>query len=286
MRANGIDNYTEGSINCGEMLENEVRWGRGKIRGRGSRMTDNTKPSGMVSTILKISKDPTNFYTGRALWFGFTFLYISVVYIEQITWSDLVKDFQCHGDISKACLAECYEYHFTRPILGVWYVTGFVFSFIFFVMEVFVSQSVHNETQMSKKRSLEEKYNDTDNKEDSKKTKEDQIFDLSQKKPLLAMYLVYFLVQLSVQLIFSIILIHYQLPLLKKPIWCSTNLCLGPYACVIMGTQEKMMSIILLATLSVVIMTFCIMFFLYTINTYVVTSRNSKRYRGSIKSQE
>lgn len=247
-------------------------------------MPEHAKVEGIVSTIMKISKDATNFYTGRTLWFTFTFLYISVVYVVQITWLDLVKDFQCHGNISKACLAECYDSHFTRPILGVWYVIGFVFSFIFFMMEMFVSQRVQEETEMFKKESLEEKSSDTDNKEDNVKIEEDRVFDFAQNKLLLAMYLVYFLVQLSVQVIFSVILIRYQLPLLKKPILCSTHLCLGPYACVIMGTQEKMMSIVLLATLSVVIMTFCIMFFLYTVNTYLVMRHNSKKYGGSIKS--
>lgn len=248
-------------------------------------MADSTRFWGIVPTIMQISKDPTNFYIGRTLWLSLTFLYISVVYVVQFTWFDLAKDFQCHGNISKACLAECYENHFIRPVLGVWYVIGFVFPFIFFVMEFFVSQSVRKQTKMFKKQSLEEKSRNTDNKEDRIEKKEDEIFDLSQKKPLLAMYLVYFLVQLSVQVIFLVILIHSHLPLVKKPIWCSTHMCQGPYTCVIMGTQEKMMSIILLATLSVLIMILCIMFFLYTMNAYLVTGPNlSERYGGSIKS--
>ncbi|XP_036093747.1 uncharacterized protein LOC118613845 isoform X2 [Rousettus aegyptiacus] len=240
-------------------------------------MAYSTRVWGIVPTIMQISKDPTNFYIGRSLWLSLTFIYVSVVYVVQITWYDLAKDFQCHGNISKACLAECYETHFIRPVLGVWYAVGFVFPFIFFVMEFFVSQSVRKQSKMFKKQN-------TDNKEDHTEKKEDEIFDLSQKKPLLAMYLVYFLAQLSVQVIFLVILIHSQLPLVKKSIWCSTRICQGTYACVIMGTQEKMMSIILLATLSVLIMTLCIMFFLYTMNAYLVTGANlSKRYRGSIK---
>lgn len=238
---------------------------------------------GVVSTILKISKDPTNYYTGRILWFSFTFLYFSVVYVAQITWFDLVKDFQCHGNISKACVAECYESHFTSSILGVWYVIGFVFFFNFFLMESFASEGVQDGNEKHKKKSLEQKSSDTINKEDNIKAKKDQILYFTQNKFLLATYLVYFLVQLSVQLIFSVILIYYQLPLLKKPIWCSTLLCLGPYTCVIRGTQEKFMSIILLVSLSVVIMTFCIMFFLFTIDVYLVMRRSSKKYRGSAK---
>lgn len=249
-------------------------------------MPGHARLDGVVSTIMKISKDPTNYYTGRMLWFSFTFLYMSVVYVVQITWLDLVKDFQCHGNISQACVAECYENHFTSPILGVWYVIGFVFFFNFFMMESFASQGVQKGKEKLKKKSLKEKPSDTDNKEDNIKTKKDQISYFTQNKFLLIMYLVYFLVQLSVQLIFSVILVYYQLPLLKKPIWCSTLLCLGPYTCVIMGTQEKVMSIILLVSLSVVIMTFCIMFFLYSINVYLVLRRRSKRHRGSVKSIE
>lgn len=229
----------------------------------------------MAPIILKMSKDPTNFYIGRALWFSITFLYISVVYVVQNTWLHLDQDFQCHGNISKACLAECYEKHFTRPVLGVWYVVGFAFSSIFFVMEFFVSQTVHKQNKIFKKESLEKEPKDTDSNADDVETKEDEIFDLSREKPLLAMYLVYFLTQLSIQVIFLVILIHYHIPLIKKPIRCSTHMCHGPYACVLLGTQEKMMSIILLATLSVVIMMFCIMFFLYTINIYLLMGRKS-----------
>ncbi|CAK6443723.1 unnamed protein product [Pipistrellus nathusii] len=247
-------------------------------------MPGHARLQGVVATIIEISKDPTNYYTGRMLWFSFTFLYMSVVYVVQITWFDLDKDFQCHGNISEACVAECYENHFTSPILGVWYVIGFVFFFNFFMMESFASQGVQKGNEKPKKESFKEMSSDTDNKEDSIKTRKDQIFYFTQNKFLLTMYLVYFLVQLSVHLIFLVILVHYQLPLLKKPIWCSTLLCLGPYACVIMGTQEKVMSIILLISLSVVIMTFCIMFFLYTIHVYLVLRNRTKKYRGSVKS--
>ncbi|XP_032328793.1 uncharacterized protein LOC116661262 [Camelus ferus] len=243
-------------------------------------MSNNKVFGAVTPTILLLSKDPTDFYIGRPLWFSVTFVYISVVYIVQMTWLDLAKDFQCHGNISKSCVAECYESHFTKPVLGVWYLVGFAFSSVFFVMEFFVSQSVHKQIKMLKKQPLKENSSDTDKKADHVKIKEDEIFYLSKEKHLLAMYLVYFFVQLSIQVIFLVILIHCHLPLIKKSIWCSTHLCHGPYTCVVMGTQEKIMSIILLATVSVVIMTFCLMFFVYTINAYVTLS---KTYRVCIK---
>ncbi|XP_053751615.1 uncharacterized protein LOC109276369 [Panthera pardus] len=236
-------------------------------------MAETTKLWGMAPVILKMSKDPTNFYIGRSLWFSITFLYVSVVYVVQITWLRLFRDFQCHGNISKVCLAECYENHFTRPVLGVWYTVGFAFSTIFFVMEFLVCQSVRKLTKIFRKESLGKKPSDTHGNTEYVKANEDEIFDLSREKPLLAMYLVYFLIQLSIQVIFLAILIHYHLPLIKTPIWCSTPMCHGPYECVLLGTQEKMMSIIILATYSVVIMMFCIMFFLYTINTYLAMGR-------------
>lgn len=235
-------------------------------------MAQPTKLGGAAPVILEMSKDPTKFYIGRALWFSITFLYGSLVYVVQITWLCLVKDFQCHGNISEVCLAECYENHFARPVLGVWYMVGFAFSFIFFVMEFFVSQSVH---KISKKDSLEKKLADSDSKTEHVKINEEEIFDLSREKPLLAMYLVYFLIQLSIQVVFLAILIHYHLPLVKNSIQCSTHMCYGPYECVLLGTQEKMMSIVILATFSVVIMMLCIMFFLYTINTYLAMGRPS-----------
>ena len=116
-------------------------------------------------------------------------LYVSCVCVVQITWLDLVKDFQCHGNISKTCVAECYENHFTRPVLGVWYLVGFAFSSISFGMEFFVSQTVHKETKVLKKQSLKESSSSTDDKADHVNIKEDKIFYLSREKPLLAMYL-------------------------------------------------------------------------------------------------
>ncbi|XP_054552439.1 uncharacterized protein LOC119247746 [Talpa occidentalis] len=238
--------------------------------GMDSKMADKTKFWGVVPTILKMSKDPTNFYIGRTLWFSVIFLYFSVVYVVQTTWTDVVKRFQCHGDISALCLAQCYEDHFNRPVLGVWNVVGIVFSSIFFVMEFFVSQKLHKETKRLKK-----KHSDNSSNADQRKT-EDELFDLSHTKSLLVMYLVYFLAQGSIQAVFLVILIYYHLPLVQNPIWCNAVTCGGLHRCTVKGTQEMRMSIILLATLSVVIMTFCIMFFLYTINKYLAMVRHSK----------
>jgi cation transport ATPase len=171
------------------------------------------------------------------------------------------------------------------PVLGVWYMIGFVFSSIFFAMEFLVSQTIHRHTKKFKKQSLEEekKASDiTDNEDDNEK--QEVIVDLSRKKPLLAMYLGYFLMQMSVQMVFLIILFCYQRPLIKEHIWCSTHLCKGHYLCVLMGTQEKIMSITILATFSAVIMTFCVIFFLYIIHTYILVGITlSDRHRGSIK---
>lgn len=65
-------------------------------------MAESTRFWGMVPTILKMSKDP-NKLLHRA-----------------ISWLDRAEDFQGHGNISKACAAECCENPFTRPVLGVW----------------------------------------------------------------------------------------------------------------------------------------------------------------------
>ncbi|KAG3292458.1 hypothetical protein H1C71_013804 [Ictidomys tridecemlineatus] len=246
-------------------------------------MADKTKLWGVVPTILEMSKDPTNFYIGRTLWFSVTFIYVSVVHIVKMSWIYVETDFQCHGNISDACLAECYEDHFTKPILGVWYMVGFVFTSFFFVMEFAILRGIYKENMMFKKQSLEKENLEDNNADEAKK--EEEIFDLSKRKPILAMYLVYFMLQMSVQVIFLAILMHYQEPLIRKKSWCSTDFCQGPYLCVLMGTEEKRMSIIILASLSVVIMTFCIIFFIYSINEYRVKSiALFERYKSSIRS--
>ncbi|KAM4819681.1 uncharacterized protein RHO17_002838 [Thomomys bottae] len=296
-------------------------------------MSERTKFLGVGSTILQLTRDPTNFYMGRTLWFGVIVIYASVVYIVQFSWIRMQQDFQCHQDISEACVAECFESHFTVPFLGIWYLVGFTFSSIFFVMEFIVYHIIHKQTNLLKRKYLEEeakrdrggrkgereegdresqeegdgeeaaaeereedKEREDEEEEDREEgkeredkhrvavdqSKEDKVYDLSHEKPLLILYLVYFLIQMGIQAGFLVVLFHHQRPLIQPYITCSTRLCPGPHTCVILGTQEKDMTITILATFAGATMLFCTFFFLYTIHAYILTGRalsaRHKRY--------
>lgn len=183
-----------------------------------------------------------------------------------MTWLDLVKDFQHHRNTSKTCVAECYENHFTRPLLGfgVWLALPFLLSFLW---SSFLSCRLCISKPKCVRNNLQKRTQQTPTTKQAILRQKTKFFTYPRESSCWQCILSIFL-QFSLQVIL-VILIHYHLPLIKKSIWFSTHMCHGPYTWVAMWPQEKIMSVILLATVSVVIITSCISVFLYTINAYV-----------------
>ncbi|XP_069889927.1 uncharacterized protein [Dipodomys merriami] len=289
-------------------------------------MVERPKLMGMVPTIMQLTRDRNN--KGRILWFGLIVSYATVVYIVHFSWKDLQEEFHCHPDVSEACVAECFEAHFTVPFLGIWYLAGFTFSSIFFVVEFVVSRMIHNRSMMLRRKYLEEEgkgergereggdgeeeeegrgggegdaedKETEDKEEDEDKDQEDEdeeeekeegkereekrgdhgdagqkkFYNPFHEKPVLSLYLVYFLLQMCIQAFFLGALLGIQWPLIQLHTRCSTRLCPGPHVCVLLGTQEKLMTIIILATFSVGTTVFCIFLFFYTIRTYILVGK-------------
>ncbi|XP_037059363.1 uncharacterized protein LOC119087562 [Peromyscus leucopus] len=234
-------------------------------------MENKLKSRGVVSMILQMSRDSTDFYKGQTTWLVISFFYLSVMYISEVPWLSRKSDFQCHGNISDACVAECYNQHFSMPMIGVWNTVGLTVYSVFFMMEFSVFQNLTVSSEYSPQPLEEEPcHSPLYNKHDAKS--EEMILNLSKEKFLLSTFLAYYVGQMAIQGIFLIIIWYYQLSLIKEDIWCHTIVCLGPYLCVFMGVQEKLMSITLITILSVIIIIFCFIFFLYTISLYALTS--------------
>ncbi|XP_038623909.1 uncharacterized protein LOC119946580 [Tachyglossus aculeatus] len=231
---------------------------------------------GLEPFIRTMTADPTSYYIGRRLWFCLVGLYVCIVYVGQVSWEDLASDFQCHGDPSAACLAECFESHFNQPVLGVWHLVGFLFLSIFLAMEFLVVQMLHQQAQGRQGLGPEVPGGDEETGsltaiQEASLCQKKTVINLHQEKTLLATYLAYFLLQLLVQLIFLVVLLQSHRPLVSRgSIWCHTVHCPGPLRCELMGTAEKLMSVILLATLSGVIILVCIFFFLYSIQRFLL----------------
>ncbi|XP_025055171.1 uncharacterized protein LOC112549648 [Alligator sinensis] len=228
--------------------------------------------AGIIPVLHSLAGDESSYYIGRKLWFGFLGLYTVVIYVERLPWIYLHKDFLCHGNLSSPCLGECFEQHFHKPIIGTWYMSCFLFLCAFLLMEFFVSQLRHKQTKVKAQQENEAELSSmTGVQEDSSSHKGVRIIDFHIQKSVLGLYLFYFLLQLVIQAVFLSILINDQLPRVSGyPILCSTTNCLGPYQCLVQGSMEKRMSIYTLATLAVMIIVFCIAFFLYSIHHYVL----------------
>ncbi|XP_041910452.1 gap junction beta-2 protein-like [Arvicola amphibius] len=234
-------------------------------------MSDRMSTWGIVPMILLLGRNSTNFYKGQTTWLVISFLFLSVMYLSQMPWINRKKDFQCHGNISDACLAECYNKHFPVSVVGVWNTFGLTVYSVFFMMEFSVSQNL-NVSLPHPQQSLEEESSSGMLCREKDTEREEMISTLSKEKLLLSVFLFYYLVQMAIQGIFLIFLWNYQRSLIKEDIWCHTTVCPGPFLCVFLGTREKLMSMALMTMLSVVIIIFCFIFFLYTISLYALTS--------------
>lgn len=106
-------------------------------------MSQRMSSGGVVPMILQLGRNSMNFYKGQTTWLVISFLFLSVMYISQMPWFNRKKDFPCHGNISDACLAECYNKHFSVSVVGVWNTFGLTVYSIFFMMEFSVSQNLN-----------------------------------------------------------------------------------------------------------------------------------------------
>lgn len=234
-------------------------------------MSVSVKAGGVVPMILQMGRESTDFYKGQTTWLVISFFYLSVLYISEVPWLNRKADFHCHGNISDACIAECYNQHFSMSVIGVWNTVGLTVYSIFFIMEFSIFQNLNISSKYPQQPLEEEPSNSMLSNENEAK-REEVILNLSREKFLLSVFLAYYLVQMAIQVLFLIILWYYQRSLVKEDSWCQTMKCRGPYLCVFMGTQEKLMSMALITTLSAIIIIFCIIFFLYTISLYALTS--------------
>uniref|UniRef100_H0Y1X6 Connexin N-terminal domain-containing protein n=1 Tax=Otolemur garnettii TaxID=30611 RepID=H0Y1X6_OTOGA len=230
--------------------------------------------AGLIPVLHSLAGDKSSYYIGRQLWFGLIALYGVVVYVVRMPWAQIHEDFWCHGNITYPCLIECFEKSFRNPVTGTWYFFFFIFTTLFFLMEFLLAQIRHKQVKV---KSVDLAVGDAEEgslvgiQEHIIATKKKSILNFHQEKMLLALYLMYFLLQVGAQCVFLFFLTFQHLPLVKQAIIsCTTSDCPGPYLCLIRATMEKRMSIYTLITLSILIILFCTGFFVYSIHHYLL----------------
>nr|XP_025707567.1 uncharacterized protein LOC112808621 [Callorhinus ursinus] len=237
--------------------------------------------AGLIPVLHSVASDKSGYYIGRQLWFGFIAAYGVVVYMVRIPWASVHEDFWCHGNITDPCLIECFEKHFSSPVVGTWYFFFFIFLALFFLMEFFMAQIWHKQIKVKSVESVASEIEEgfmvgiQEHVPSLKKS----ILNFHQEKMLLLLYLLYFLLQVGAQCVFLFLLMCQHLPLVNQTIiHCSTESRPGPYFCLIRGIMEKQMSIYILITLSFMIILFCSGFFIYSIHHYLLKGLASAKF--------
>lgn len=110
--------------------------------------------AGLIPVLHSVAGDKSGCYVGWHLWFGFIAMYGMVLYMVRMPWSSIHEHFQCHGNITYACLTECFERRFSSPVVGIWYFFFFVFLSLFFLMEFFMAQIRHKQIKLKSEESV------------------------------------------------------------------------------------------------------------------------------------
>ncbi|KAL6033337.1 hypothetical protein STEG23_009979 [Scotinomys teguina] len=168
-------------------------------------MDDRTRTRGVVSMILQMSRDSTDFYKEQNTWLVISFLYLSAMYISEVPWLTRKNDFQCHGNISDACVTECYNKHFSLPMIGVWNAVGLTVYSVFFMMEFSVFRNLTITSDYAHQ-SLEDEPCHSPLYDENDAKREEVILSLSKEKFLLSAFLAYYVGQMAIQGVFLIVL--------------------------------------------------------------------------------
>ncbi|XP_069508059.1 gap junction beta-3 protein-like [Ambystoma mexicanum] len=228
--------------------------------------------------ILRSAIEATTDYNGRTMWFGFLAVRLVTLYIAEMPWSKVDLDFQCDVNASEFCRKDCFNAHFNIPMVSLWNFTFILFIISVLLMELFASQLRYNLIKAKLKHGAhsENLANPalTGVKSHELATK-DIMIDFHHEKKMLVLYLFCVLLRLIIELGFLYALFFCQLPKVDgAPISCSTQLCTGPYVCLVRAAVEKRMAIFMLCTISLAIMCTCILFAFYTTCHYLVFGRN------------
>ncbi|XP_053326569.1 uncharacterized protein LOC128501197 [Spea bombifrons] len=226
--------------------------------------------------ILRTAIEATTDYSGRTMWFGFAVVRLLALYVSEIPWGRLDLDFECRGaNSSEFCRKACFSWHFNVPVVSAWNSCYVFFVVSLLLMELFTSQLRHNLTKRAVKKKAAPVDGVLTGAWSSEIVHKDVILDFHQQKTLLSLYLGCVLLRLAGELAFLYILLWWHLPLVSgEAFTCATDLCPGPYTCLVRFPAEKRMSLYLLGSLSAALAAVCVVFGLYSGCHYLIVPRS------------
>ncbi|XP_077303467.1 gap junction beta-3 protein-like [Lithobates pipiens] len=225
--------------------------------------------------ILRTALEATTDYTGRTMWFGFAVVRLLTLYVSELPWGKLDLDFDCQGNqTSEFCRKTCFNNHFSVPIVSLWNSAYVFFVISVLLMELFTSQLRHNLTKSAMKNKADHPKGPLIGTWSSDVAHKDLVLDFHHQRRLLVLYMFCIFLRLVGELTFLYFLMWWHLPMVSgDPIECSTYLCPGPFTCLVRFPAEKRMSLYLLASLSCILTSVCIVFILYSICHYLANCR-------------
>ncbi|XP_028670822.1 gap junction beta-2 protein-like [Erpetoichthys calabaricus] len=228
--------------------------------------------------ILRTAVEASTDYTGRTLWFGFLTIRLVTLYISEMPWGKLDSDFSCNVTYTDFCHKSCFNQHFNLPMVSLWNFTYILFAISVLLMELFASQLRHN---LIKKRLRKDPTEDLDvhititGVKGHDLANKDMMIDFHRRKTVLCLYLMTVFLRIAIEAVFLTILIFWQLPKVDgEPFLCQTELCPGPYICIVRASPEKQMSIYTLVFISGMILLTNVVFFLYSVCHYLILGRS------------
>ncbi|CAH2307985.1 gap junction beta-3 -like [Pelobates cultripes] len=222
--------------------------------------------------ILRTALEATTDYNGRTMWFGFAVVRLIALYVSEIPWGKLDQDFDCGGiNMTEFCRKSCFSRHFNVAVVSLWNSCYVYFIASLLIMELFTSQLRHNLTKAALKDKLSHGESALTGTWSTQLAQKDVVLDFHHQKKLLVLYLGCVLMRLVGELAFLYILLCWHLPLVSEgSISCSTELCTGPFTCLVRFPAEKRMSLYLLGSLSTALALVCLVFGLYSGCHYLI----------------
>ncbi|CAJ1080837.1 gap junction beta-5 protein [Xyrichtys novacula] len=219
--------------------------------------------------ILRTAVDTTTTYKCRSLWFGFLCIRLVILFLAELPFSKLDKDFSCN--VTDVCMQACFNKHFDKPMLVAW---NFIYVLVIIsvlLMELFTS---HLRSLAHKRRvKAGDEEMETQGKEETD-PKGRTVIDFHRDKGTVGFYLLSIVLRILFETWFMYVLLSWNLSALSdEPFKCFEQTCRSQNAefalCVVRAAPEKRMSIYALASISGTVIIVSVLFCMYSIVHYL-----------------
>uniref|UniRef100_UPI003AAED20D uncharacterized protein gjz1 n=1 Tax=Centroberyx gerrardi TaxID=166262 RepID=UPI003AAED20D len=222
--------------------------------------------------ILRTAVDSTTTYKCRSLWFGFLCVRLVILFLAELPWFKLDADFSCNSTKDDICTRACFNEHFHKPVMVAWNFFYVLLILSVLLMELFASHL----RSLAQKKSAQMRVNvelealgKGETPAGSADTKAEMVIDLHRDRSAVGFYLLSIVLRIVVEVWFVFVLLTWNLPTLKGPFKCRTEMCSELHICLVRAAPEKRMSIYALASISSMVIVCSSLFCMYAIAHYL-----------------